>query len=275
MEIGIFSKVFDRPTLEGVLDAVAAHDFHYMQFNMLSAGLPTLPDEIDPALAERIHAGSRARDISMSALTATFNMIHPDRARVEQGLRRLEVLAASAGLLGTSLLTLCTGTRDPDNQWRWHPGNSAPDAWRDLVWATERALRIAERHSVTLGIEPEVSNVVDSPAMGRRLIEEMGSPRLRAIMDPANIFKSGDLARMPEVLDGAFEELGPYIVLAHAKDLVRDGEAGQQAAGTGRLDFGRYLALLRAAGYDGPLILHGLAEAQVDLSVGFLRDKLG
>jgi sugar phosphate isomerase/epimerase len=62
--------------------------------------------------------------------------------------------------------------------------------------------------------------------------------------------------------------------LAHAKDLSRDGEAGHEAAGTGLLDYDHYLALLRSAGYDGPLILHGLAERQVDGCVEFLRKKL-
>ncbi len=34
------------------------------------------------------------------------------------------------------------------------------------------------------------------------------------------------------------------------------------------------LHLLHAGGYDGSLILHGMAEAQVASSVAFLREKL-
>jgi sugar phosphate isomerase/epimerase len=61
------------------------------------------------------------------------------------------------------------------------------------------------------------------------------------------------------------------VVLAHAKDLDRDGDAGHKAAGEGKLDYDRYLALLRAWGFSGPLLLHGLGEAQV---IAFLRRKL-
>jgi hypothetical protein len=56
--------------------------------------------------------------------------------------------------------------------------------------------------------------------------------------------------------------------------LSHDGEAGHEAAGTGLLDYDHYLALLRRTGYDGPLLLHGLAESQVDDCISFLRSKL-
>ena len=61
---------------------------------------------------------------------------------------------------------------------------------------------------------------------------------------------------------------------AHAKDLSRDGAAGNQAAGTGLLDYDHYLSLLHGIGFDGPLILHGLVESQVEQAVGFLQERL-
>ena len=79
---------------------------------------------------------------------------------------------------------------------------------------------------------------------------------------------------MAEVLDEAFDLLGPDIEMAHAKDLVRDGEAGHVAAGTGLLDYERYLRRLREAGFDGALVLHSLDEEQVPASVRFLRQTL-
>jgi len=68
--------------------------------------------------------------------------------------------------------------------------------------------------------------------------------------------------------------LGDQIIVAHAKDLSKDGEAGQEAAGTGVLDYDYYLPLLRAYGFTGPLILHGLAEFQVAQAVQFLQQRL-
>ena len=59
------------------------------------------------------------------------------------------------------------------------------------------------------------------------------------------------------------------------KDLSRDEDTDHCAAGTGLLDYDYYLARLKSAGFDGPLILHNLTEDQVDHSVAFLRGKPG
>jgi sugar phosphate isomerase/epimerase len=79
---------------------------------------------------------------------------------------------------------------------------------------------------------------------------------------------------MAEVLDNAFALLGKDIAMAHAKDLSHDGDAGHEAAGHGKLDYDRYLSLLHGCGFQGPLLLHGLSEAQLPGCLAFLRQKL-
>ncbi len=274
MQLGIFARTFVRPTLEGVLDAVRDHDLKTVQFNMSCAGVESLPNRIDPHLCDRIREAMAVRGLTMAAVSGTYNMAHPDAGARQLGLRRLGVLAGACRRLGTSVITLCTGTRDPHDKWRYHPDNGTPEAWRDMVASMASALQIAEAHQVTLAIEPEVSNIVDSPNKARRLLDEMQSPRLKIVIDAANLFPAGTLPHQREILEQAFALLGEQIVIAHAKDLSHDGDAGQEAAGTGLLDYDVYLSLLRRAGFDGPLILHSLAESQVAQAVGFLRERL-
>ena len=201
-------------------------------------------------------------------------MSHPDAEQRRAGLRRLKVLCGACAAMGTSKVHLCTGTRDRDNMWRRHAENDTPEAWRDMLATMREAADIAKQAKVVLAFEPEVNNVVDSAQKARRLLDEVRSPHLKVTIDPANIFHAGELPRMREILDKAFELLGKDIVLAHAKDLSRDGDAGHEAAGRGKLDYDRYLALLHAAGYRGPLLLHGLSEAQIRPCAAFLREKL-
>ena len=274
MNIGIFAKTFVRPTLAETLDAVVAHDIDTVQFNLACAGLPSMPDSLSDAVIADIRQQMDARGLKMAAISGTFNMIHPDVAQREAGLRRLAVMAAACARLGTHVITLCTGSRDAKNMWNRHPDNDTPEAWADLLACLEPALQTAEQYDVTLAFEPEVANVIDTAPKGRRLLDEVRSPRLKVVLDAANLFRAGDLARMPAVLQEAFDNLGHDLVLAHAKDLAHDGEAGHQAAGTGVLDYDRYLTLLAQHGYTGPLILHSLEEDQVDPAVAFLRGKL-
>ncbi len=274
MQIGVMTDVFVRATLEGMLEAIAGHGIHFVQFSLTSLGLPYLPEPVDLELCDRIRNEMAARRMTMAAVSGTFNMIHPDVQRRKAGLRGLSALAAACDRLGTSVITLCSGTRDPDSMWRRHPENDSPEAWKDLLSSIEVACRIAEEHAVTIAFEPEVSNVIDSARKARRLLDQMQSTHLRVVIDPANIFHTGELPRMREILDEAFSLLGNDIVLAHAKDLSRDGEAGHEAAGEGLLDYDQYVSLLSEAAPDVPLVLHGLSEAQVPACVAFLEEKL-
>jgi sugar phosphate isomerase/epimerase len=71
--LGIFARTFERPSLEGVLDAAQAHGLRAVQFNMASAGLPTMPTQIDSGLPAHIRAALAARDLEMAAVSGTFN----------------------------------------------------------------------------------------------------------------------------------------------------------------------------------------------------------
>lgn len=273
MQIGIMARTFVRPTLEETLDAVVNHGIHCIQFSFTCAGLPEMPDHIDAETCSKIRREMEARKIKMAAVSGTYNMIHPSVRKRMEGLNRLREIASVCEQIGTSVITLCTGTRDPESMWRRHPENDSPKAWDDLVASMGKAVEIAKEHQVKLAFEPEVSNAVDSASKARRLLNQMQSPYLRVVMDPANIFHKGELARMKEMVDEAFVLLGDYIAIAHAKDLDRDGEAGHLAAGKGLLDYDQYISWLKTLDFDVPLILHGLSEAEVDECVDFLRGK--
>lgn len=261
MELGIFSKTFLRPSVEAVFDAVRDCGFTQVQFNMASCGLPSLPEHIAAETARHVARQAALRQVRLAAVSGTFNMIHPDPEQRRRGLAKLRVLAAACREMGASVITLCSGTRDPHDMWRRHPGNDDAAAWQDLLQSMVAALDIAEQHGITLAVEPEMSNVVSSAAKAERLLREMGSDRLKIVMDAANLFDAASAANMRDVMEEAFFLLGDHIAIAHAKDVaVRGGELEFVAAGKGELDYGVYLQLLRAHRYEGALILHGLAE---------------
>jgi sugar phosphate isomerase/epimerase len=272
MQLGIFARTFPRPTLEETFDAVVAHQLHCVQFNMSCVGLPSLPDHIENHIISRIRMEAASRKISIAAVSGTYNMIHPDPKHREEGLQRLRVLASACKGMGTSVITLCTGTRDPENMWSWHPENTSTKAWEDLLNSMDAALRITEEEDIILAFEPEGSNVINTAIKGRTLLDAMQSPRLKVVMDPANLIVFENKRDMHHILDEAFEMLGEYIVLAHAKDIGPDNTF--RATGSGILDYDFYLHHLRVANMEVPLIMHGLIEEQVDGAVRFLRDRL-
>lgn len=269
MRVGIFAKTFPGTDPAAVLGAVRAAGYDCAQFNMACAGLPAMPDAIPDAVLADIRRAAASSGVGLVALSGTYNMIHPDRAVRAQGLARLKVMLAAARALGIGLVTLCTGTRDAEDQWRHHPDNRSPDAWADLLREMAQAVAMAEAAGVDLGIEPEQANVVASAADARRLIDTLASRHVRIVLDPANLFEAADRARARAVVASAIDLLGDRIALAHAKDRLADGRFA--TAGTGVVDFPDFVAQLRAAGFDGPVVTHGLLAAEAPGVASFLK----
>jgi sugar phosphate isomerase/epimerase len=272
-DVGIFARTFTQPTLEGVLDAVVAHGLSHVHLNMKAACGDNLPELIEPELSSRIREAFARRGLVMTSVSATFNAIHPDPGQRELDTKRACLLMDSCRAMGTSMLSLCTGTRDPVDMWKRHPDNDRPDAWRDLLATLENMLPVAERNGVVLGIEPERNNVVNSAEKARRLLDELRSPHLRIILDGANLFDEDNISQMREVLPRAFELLSEAMVMAHAKD-IPDPKHKSQAAGRGLLDWPAYFGLLQEYRFQGPVILHNLSEDEIPASLSFVREGL-
>jgi sugar phosphate isomerase/epimerase len=264
LELGIFAKTFTKPFSE-LLDTILGYDLHLVHFNMSCLGLASMPDELDVKLCENIKAEFSQRHLTMIGLSGTYNMIHPYKDIRQQGLAQLAVLAKAARPMGTDLISLCTGTRNPDHQWQHHPDNSRAKAWQDLCQEIEKALELAETYDLTLAIEPEQGNVVSSAQKAETLLKEMASDRLKVIIDLANLLPEGETKNQRAILEDALERLAPYLCMAHAK------EQRDTALGEGKLDFSFYLASLKAVGFSGPTIMHGLKESQVAKSLTYLR----
>jgi sugar phosphate isomerase/epimerase len=286
-QIGVFAKHLSRPTPEGLFEAAAGYGFNCVQFNAACLGIPSLPATIDQTLWHRTARAARNAGVKVVALSATFNLLDENKSRLADNFRRLELLAQGATILGTDLLTLCSGTRYQEDMWTYHPENQSPAAWRDMTDAMQRALDIATAHEVYLGIEPEVANVVSSAEDAARLVAELDSDRIKMIFDPANLYRPpSDPRRDGYVITNALLLLGDRVAIAHCKD-VADPTANQAShhphsglykhvsAGTGILNYHHYVSELeRLVPQSVPLILHGLTEEQMPAAVSFMRERI-
>jgi len=268
MRIGIFAKTFPGTDPASVLAAARAAGFASVQYNMACSGLPPMPDAITPAQAVAVAQAATDTGVAIAAVSGTYNMIHPDPGVRAARLRRLSVLIDAAAVMGTGMVTLCTGTRDPHDQWRHHPDNATPEAWADLLSEMAKACALAEARGIRLGIEPELANVVDSAPRARALIDALQSPAPAIVLDPANLFEVAPPEARRDLIARAVDLLADRIVMAHAKD--RDPQGGFATVGTGVVDFPHFVASLRAAGFDGDMVTHGLTAAEAPGVAAFL-----
>ncbi len=272
MQLGIFAKTFDGKSPGVVLPQVKAAGFTVAQYNMSCSGLAAMPDEIPDAAIADVKAAASASGVTLNAISATYNMIHPDVQEREKGHARLAVIAEAAHDLGIPMVTLCTGSRDAEDQWRHHPDNASAGAWHDLIDSMVVAIGIAERFDVELGVEPELANVVANAVAAKRLIEDCKSPRIKIVLDAANLFETATGSEQRRIVSDAVELLAPHITMAHAKDRAADGSF--VAAGTGVLDYPHFIRTLRNSGFDGPLVTHGLTAQEAPQVAALLQRVL-
>lgn len=272
MRLGIFARTFPGDTPAAALAAARAAGYAAVQYNMACSGLGSLPAQVPEAAAEAVAAASAATGVEIAALSATYNMTDPDTRRRAAGRAAFAALAAAAPRLGAPLLTVCTGSLDPHDQWRAHPGNAGAAAWDAMTAEFRHLLPLAERHGLLIGVEPELANVVSTPARARRLLDAFPSAPIRIVLDPANLFERATPEAARATVAAAVDLLGPEIALAHAKDRAADGSVA--APGRGIVDWPHFLAALRATGFDGPLVTHGLAAAEAPQVARFLAARL-
>lgn len=272
MQLGIFAKTFPGTDPQHVLSCVHASGFAATQFNLACAGLPSMPDIVDDETIATIRSASGTTGVSLSALSGTYNMAHPDRSVRDKGLQQLRVIIEAAAALGIPRVTLCTGTRNTQDQWAYHPDNADPSAWADMAAEMEKALALAERYDVDLGIEPEQANIVTSAGDAMRLIAEMSSKRLRIVLDPANLFEQATAAEAAKIVALAIDVSAGYVAMAHAKDRHANGRFA--TAGRGIVDFPAFIDGLRATGFDGPLVTHGLTADEAPAVAKFLAELM-
>ena len=119
--------------------------------------------------------------------------------------------------------------------------------------------------------------VTGTPENYLRLIEAVDRPAFAAHIDAANMIVSPSLYfDTPGMLRHGFELLGPYVVSAHAKDIVMQGGPGrisfhmdEVAIGAGNLDYRAYLRELNGLGRDVPRL-----GREIDARVEKLRGEL-
>lgn len=268
MELGIFAKIFERTDLAATLDAVVEAGFRSVQFNVELTGIPPLPDSVPAEIAAAVKRETEARGIEIVALSGTYNMIHPNWSQRKADFSRFRAIASAARGMGADTLTLCSGTRNTESMWKRHPENDLEDAWDDLLESMRQVLGVAKEFELRVAFEPEPGNVINSSKKAKQLLDTFANERLGVVIDAVNTMDTAPDRDPIEVLDEAFALLGDRIFVAHAKDHDQAGREAQ--TGTGIVPWPHYIGLLRKSGFSGPLIMHGLQEADVAASRDFL-----
>lgn len=202
---------------------------------------------IDMLPAETLRTWRRRLDaegLTVCGLAGSFYKCAPEPDAVEAELAKLERLCAAADILGCAFI----------RGFAFFAPEEGPLPAETLAPYFERPVRLLEQRGKTLLLEADPSVNTSNHAALARLVEAIGSPRVRAIFDPGNCLYD-PLGETPYP-DG-YEAIRPFFAHVHIKDAVRAvPESYCVKVGTGQVG---YPALLRrlAAGRLCGLAVHG------------------
>lgn len=203
--------------------------------------------------------------ISISGLGYYPNALVPDQAEAQVYIDHIKQVIQAASLLGVEVVNTFIGrdwTRSVDDNWP-----RFKEVWPPLI-------RFAEDHGIRVGIEncpmtftrdewPGGKNLASSPAIWRRMFEEIPSDNFGLNYDPSHmVWQQMDyLKPLRDFRDKLFH--------IHAKDVRVDrhrlDEVGIMATpleyhtpklpGLGDVDWGHFYSVLTDVGYDGPVCI--------------------
>lgn len=171
-------------------------------------------------------------------LAYPYNLSSKNEKERRETVSYLKASAEAAAAIGAPLLQVTCG----------HPGVFEREAdWARLVEGLGEVARAAERAGVDVVIEPLTP--MESPIVVyaddvRRLIRDVGSPRMKGMIDVCVP------AAAHEPPSAYFDTLGPDLVYVH----VSDGDGATDAhirPGFGDLPLEAFFRTLRRRGYDG------------------------
>jgi sugar phosphate isomerase/epimerase len=215
--------------------------------------------------AEEVKEQLALAGVSISALGYYPNPLTPARGEAEVAVRHLKKVISAADLLGVNLVTTFVGrdwTKSVEENWP-----RFLRIWKPLVrFAEDRGVRIAIENCPMLftGDEwPGGKNLAYSPAIWRRMFEEIPSKSFGLNYDPSHLIWQ----QMDEV--EPLREFASRIFHVHAKDVRVDAQRLNQVGilaapleyhtpklpGLGEVDWRRFFSVLGDVGYDGPVCI--------------------
>ncbi|OHB78412.1 MAG: hypothetical protein A2Z25_22865, partial [Planctomycetes bacterium RBG_16_55_9] len=209
----------------------------------------------------------RSAGISILSIGVYTNLIHPDQAERRANMAYFEAMMKVGAYMNVrTFITEAGHYYAPDQPAPTVEYHFQEEVWKMMVATGRELARMAEQYDATVLFEPFYRHFLASAKRTRVYLDEIGSPRLRVLLDPANLLEVNDLGEM-------FDQLGPRIDCLHAKDRKLHVDRGVPA-GQGDLDYVKFVTLAAQHTPNAPLILEYVGAKDYKQALAHLRQAI-
>lgn len=243
-------------------------------------------DASDSEIKE-LKAALKQYDVTFFDMMTWDNIIHPDRAYREKGIKHVTENVEAAEKCGALSVCAGLGSRAPEQDDNYglamHPENWTEETWKLGVNSVKQILKDTAGYKAVLGMEDVVTTPLDGPMALKRLREDVGDPRCMVTLDPTNMFMVENYYHSTEMIDWCFDLLGEDIICCHGKDtFIERNEMlaliTMKPAGQGAQDYETYLTRMSHLKYPRTLLLEFGKDEEYPASKAFIEktaEKVG
>ena len=275
MRLGVVGLCGDFRTLTSdEIANIKALEFTGLSFHFRSAEIPSVPPDACTRCVQMLAAAKL--DLVQFGITYDECLFHPDAAVREAAIVSVQRGMATAVSLGAHHYLFRPGSLNPDGAWTSHRDNYLPESMERLIETLKPIAEHAEKHELTLVMETHAVSIMGSPETCREVVEQVGSERLRIVMDFVNHFQTLRQVYDSEArLNHIFDVMGPVAPMAHIKDIsVQNGlvlHLDEEVPGAGELALGVALKRFDALYPDGYGLIEHLPTEKIPLANANVR----
>ncbi len=222
--------------------------------------------DLTPARCREIADVYRSAGISIHSMGVYTNLIHPDEDERKANLAYFEAMMKVGRHMGVRTLVTEAGHYHGEGAESAVPHYFQEEVWTTMVATGKQLAALAKSYGATVLVEPFYRGFFATAKRTRLFLEEVDSPHIRVLLDPANLLELNDLEEM-------FDQLAPWVDCLHAKDRKLHVSRGVPA-GQGDLDYRKFVALAAARTPKAPLIMEYVGSADYDQALAHLRYTL-
>lgn len=272
MQLGFVSAILPESTLEEVFSTAAEIGYDCVELMCWPVGKAerryagvTHVDvaDFDDAAAKTVNDMAAQYGIEISGLGYYPNPLAPDEDEATAAVEQIRSVIKASAILGVKRMNTFVG-----RNWKL----SVDDNWPRFLQTWKPIIALADEHDVKVGIEncpmsftndewPGGKNLATSPAIWRRMFEEIPSSNFGLNYDPSHmIWQHMDYLK-------PIRDFGDRFSHVHAKDVRIDrqrlDDVGIMACpseyhtpklpGMGDVDWGKFFSTLTDTGYTGPV----------------------
>ena len=223
--------------------------------------------DLNAARCREIADTYRSAGLSIHSIGVYANLVHPDPAERKANLAYFDaMMQIGAHMDVRKFISEAGHYNDPEEPTPRVAHHFQEAVWQQMLATGKELAKMAEGYDATVLLEPFFAYFLSSAKRTRVFIEEVGSPHVRALLDPANLLEVNDLREM-------FDQLGPYIDCLHAKDRKLHVERGV-AAGQCDLDYVEFVRLAAERTPHAPMVLEYVGANDYQQALAHLKDAM-